>query len=427
MPAVIGLKEKPEIICFNRGTIERLSRFWWLNTIAKKLDVDVKFEHYYPQMGYFASGLVRNNKIYDFDFNNYFLRALKYIMEDTVFFKDGLPFVYNEDVEKFDYLFRLRINNPDEKRILEMASQKIDIEIEKLNKERERLKNEAVIIVIGGDSSKYSIISDVLYSFEQEADLVFNEKYKTWEDRIKGEKLYKKRLNKVLKDFGDLSHISIKESPFIAKEIYKLGYNVYIVRKYDFLKYAWLSSIGYMKRKNSKLWWLIMSLCAVNNAVTIAKAKAEGIKVYNVYVDSFQVDSNRFNKIVNREIFPIKVDKEGRHYALVLPPLYYLEKPTRFFVEQTGYDAERFWDLLLNGGKIEPSDYRVFFELKGLCWRYRSIWHDWIDLWEKEVKPQEKIVFYNKFRAWNEEWAKIDIKHMNYNKLHEKVERILKL
>jgi len=238
----------------------------------------------YPDMKQFHFGQ-RNKRVYDIDFNNFFLFSFK------------------------EYLIKNNIKN----RLADRFIKKINRATYILNNNREQLKNSYVVFY---SNCRLDFISDYIEIFGTT-------------DKKLSVRQFMNIINKIC---GDTVREDCIDDLILELEEYE-GY-FYIVNKYQFIKYKYLAGIGWIKRFYEPLWWNIMKHASEKLIRTVKYAKENGATVYNIYIDSIQTDTNllkKFPELFNE--FPAKLDKEGNTYGLCLPPSYWLGKHKAIWLE----------------------------------------------------------------------------------------------
>lgn len=257
----------------------------------------------YPPMEQYFFG--RNKtKVYDIDFNNFFLRAFK------------------------EYIVRNNINSKPAKQNL----LKLNRIIRMLQVERENLKSKYLLIY---NPHRFRTVSNEVISFTG-----YNTDKPTKRDLMK-------TVSEVCGDYiteDTLIELSDKVST-------KYSGHYRVINKYHFHKYLHLAAIGWLKKKNEQLWWNIMKHATEKMNRLIEFCQWNGHTVYNCYIDSIQVNANILKKYPELfEFYEAKLDKSGSDYGLVLPPSYWINK------EKARWMSIDYKDWF-NTDRVEPMNY----------------------------------------------------------------------
>lgn len=238
----------------------------------------------YPMMKQWYFGH-KNSKVYDIDFNNFFIRAFK------------------------EYLDKNNIKH-------QQLSRKLTYITDLLHNKRAELKSTYLICY-----KKKGTLKTVSDSYEFHG-------YGT-------EECSSRKLLREVKEITGGNHITydcIEE--IIDKLTEKYTGRFYVINRYHFYKYKYLAGIGWIKRFNEQLWWNIMKHASMKLKQTIEFVKSEGHAVYSCYIDSIQTDINILKKYPELfDYFPAKEDKTGKDYGLCLPPSYWIDKHTAMWMK----------------------------------------------------------------------------------------------
>jgi len=364
-----------------------------LTSDFKKLVAKIKVPRYaefYPSM-LSRDSLSLNKHAYDFDFNNFFVRSLYYILSENKLHY-YLNIAVHESIGKNTAVWH-PITNWQKTRSRVLS--KLEHWLEILQKQRSKLKRRYAVIV---SSKFYDIPKSIPFR------------------NFKVKKTKSNEMQKIASFLFNEINANFTETIEILEEMQaqqQLPYNIFIIDEYSLLKYSLLAAIGKIKHYNEPFWWCIMN---VANSILLKLIIDVGIEeVLNVYVDSIQVlDKHAIKRFELIDQFPLKLDKAGKPYVLVCPANYAIGKEVAAFSYGLTTSTElkvvkQITMLFKEGGTLEYSNLNIKVaramksSLEGLGYRA----HKYIDIDNKSynikiTKLPEEITPY--FINWDNDF-----------------------